>query len=503
MEISGFIEGFSNALTFNNLIFGVIGSILGTLVGVLPGIGPALAISLLLPVTLVADPTASLIMFGAIYYGAMYGGSTTSILLNTPGEAGSVMTAIEGNKMARRGRAGAALATAAIGSFLAGAVATGLLALGAPALARLGLLLQPPDFLALIVVAFITVSAVMGRSPSRGLIALTVGLVIGLVGIDAQSGVSRLTFGNVYAADGIETIVVIVSIFAVGELLYVSLKGRLGTAKANDFRGLAWMNREEWKRSWKPWLRGTAIGFPTGVLPAGGSEVPTFLSYSLEKRLAKKSKHADEFGNGAIEGVAGPEAANNANAGGALVPLLALGLPTSGTAAVILASFQMYNINPGPLLFAEQPLLVWTLIAALFIGNALLLLINLPLVGMWAKLLAIPAPYLYAGIVVFAMVGAYAINNFAFDLWMALAIGTLGLMFRLFGYPITPLIIGVILGPMAELYFRRSLQISYGDYSTLLSTPFTVAAYSLLAVLIVAPIVYRVMKKQKLKQQVG
>lgn len=503
MEVAGFLDGFSNALTLNNLMFGVIGSILGTLVGVLPGIGPALAISLLLPVTLVADPTASLIMFGAIYYGAMYGGSTTSILLNTPGESGAVMTAIEGNKMAKRGRAGAALATAAIGSFLAGAVATGLLALGAPMLARLGLLLTPPDYLALIIVAFITVGAVMGSSPLRGLIALSVGLAIGLVGIDPQSGVSRLTFGNVYAADGIETIVVIVSLFAVGELLYVALKGKLGGTKVDKFRGFAWMTKQEWKRSWKPWVRGTAIGFPTGVLPAGGSEVPTFLSYTLEKRLAKKTGHADEFGNGAIEGVAGPEAANNANAGGALVPLLALGLPTSGTAAVILASFQMYNINPGPLLFTEQSLLVWTLIAALFIGNALLLLINLPLVGMWAKLLEIPAPYLYSGIVVFAMVGAYAINNFAFDLWMALAIGTLGLLFRLYGYPITPLIIGVILGPMAELYFRRAVQISYGDYSILISTPFTWAAYALLLVIIVTPIVYRVMKKQKLAQKVG
>lgn len=501
VETIGFVDGFSNALTINNLLFGIIGSILGTLVGVLPGIGPALAISLLLPVTLVADPTAALIMFGAIYYGAMYGGSTTSILLNTPGESGSVMTAIEGNKMAKRGRAGAALATAAIGSFFAGAIATGFLALGAPLLARLGLLLTPPDYLALILVAFVTVGAVMGSSPLRGLIALSVGLSIGLVGIDLQSGVSRLTFGNVYAADGIETIVVIVSLFAVGELLYVTLKGKLGASKVREFKGIAWMTKQEWKRSWKPWLRGTAIGFPTGLLPAGGSEVPTFLSYTLEKRLAKKSGHSDEFGNGAIEGVAGPEAANNANAGGALVPLLALGLPTSGTAAVILASLQMYNINPGPMLFTEQSLLVWTLIASLFIGNALLLLINLPLVGIWAKLLSIPAPYLYAGIVTFALVGAYAINNFVFDLWMSLAIGALGLLFRLYGYPITPLIIGVILGPMAEVYFRRAVQISYGDYSILLSTPFTWVAYLLLIIAVVAPLIYRSVKSKRTQQE--
>lgn len=482
MDWGNFLAGFSASLTLTNLMFGLLGTVLGTLVGVLPGIGPALAISLLLPVTMMVEPTAALIMFAAIYYGAMYGGSTTSILLNTPGESGSVMTAIEGNKMARRGRAGAALATAAIGSFVAGAIATGMLALGAPLLARLGLLLTPPDYLALIVVAFGTVGAVMGKSPLRGLISLSVGLVIALVGMDAQSGVSRLTFDNIYAMDGIETIVVIVSLFAVGEVLYVAFRGRFSDGEMNDFKGFAFLSKEDLKRSWKPWLRGTAIGFPTGVLPAGGSELPTFLSYTLERKL---SKNKGEFGNGAIEGVAGPEAANNANAGGALVPLLALGLPTSGTAAVILASFQMFNINPGPMLFTEQPVLVWTLIASLFIGNLLLLVINLPLVGLWVKLLKIPGPYLYAGIILFAVVGAYALNNFVFDLWMALAIGIVGLLFRRYGYPITPLILGSILGPMAEMQFRRTLQISYGDYSALVSTPFAIAAYVALALVIV------------------
>jgi putative tricarboxylic transport membrane protein len=495
MDWGNFLAGFSASLTLTNLLFGLVGTVLGTLVGVLPGIGPALAISLLLPVTMMVEPTAALIMFAAIYYGAMYGGSTTSILLNTPGESGSVMTAIEGNKMARRGRAGAALATAAIGSFVAGAIATGMLALGAPLLARLGLLLTPPDYLALIVVAFGTVGAVMGKSPLRGLISLSVGLVIALVGMDAQSGVSRLTFGNIYALDGIETIVVIVSLFAVGEVLYVAFRGRFSDGQMNDFKGVAYLTKEDWKRSWKPWLRGTAIGFPTGVLPAGGSELPTFLSYTLERKL---SKNKGEFGNGAIEGVAGPEAANNANAGGALVPLLALGLPTSGTAAVILASFQMFNINPGPMLFTEQPVLVWTLIASLFIGNLLLLVINLPLVGLWVKLLKIPTPYLYAGIILFAVVGAYALNNFVFDLWMALAIGIVGLLFRRYGYPITPLILGSILGPMAEMQFRRTLQISYGDYSALVSTPFAITAYVVLALVIVGTVVVpRIVAKRK------
>jgi putative tricarboxylic transport membrane protein len=481
VEISGFLEGFSASLTLTNLSFGLLGTILGTLVGVLPGIGPALAISLLLPVTLTIEPTSALIMFAAIYYGAMYGGSTTSILLNTPGESGSVMTAIEGNKMARRGRAGAALATAAIGSFFAGAIATGLLALGAPLIAELGLLLRPPDYFALMVVAFGTVGAVIGKSPRRGLLSLSLGLTLALVGSDIQSGATRLTFGNPYADSGIETIVIIVSLFALGETLYVATYGRMGTIRPEEYRGWAFLTKNDWSRSWRPWLRGTGIGFTTGVLPTGGSELPTFLSYTLERKLAKDK---GEFGNGAIEGVAGPEAANNANAGGSLVPLLALGLPTSGTAAVILASFEQFNIPAGPLLFKDQPALVWTLIASLFIGNFLLLVINLPLVGMWAKLIRIPAPFLYASIVTFAMVGGYALNNLTFDLWAALAIGIVGMLLRRFGYPITPMILGAILGPMAEIQFRRTIQISSGDYTALVTSPFAFTAYVVLALVL-------------------
>jgi putative tricarboxylic transport membrane protein len=484
MDFTHFLEGFANSLTLTNLGFGLLGTLLGTLVGVLPGIGPALAISLLLPITFSVEPQSALIMFAAIYYGTMFGGSTTSILLNTPGESGSVMTAIEGNKMARAGRAGAALATAAIGSFVAGAIATGILAIAAPSIAELGLMLKPSDYFALMVVAFGTVGAVMGQSPIRGLISLLLGLSISLIGIDLQSGAQRLTFGSLNAMDGIETVVVIVSLFALGEAMYVAFRGKLEHAKILSFKGGAWLSKDDWKRSWKPWLRGTAIGFPSGVLPAGGSELPTFLSYSLEKRLAKNKS---EFGNGAIEGVAGPEAANNANAAGALVPLLALGLPTSATAAVILAAFQQFNIQAGPLLFVNEPVLVWTLIGSLFIGNFLLLVINLPLVRVWVKLLEIPAPYLYAGILVFAMVGAYALNNLSFDLWAALAIGVIGMLFRRFGYPITPLILGVILGPMAEVELRRTLQISNGDPSALVATPFSALAYLILAAALVTP----------------
>jgi len=486
------IDGFASALTLNNLGFGLLGTFLGTLVGVLPGIGPALAIALLLPITYTVSPASALIMFAAIYYGAMYGGSTTSILLNTPGESGSVITALEGNKMARRGRAGAALATAAIGSFVAGTIATAILAFTAPSIADLAIQVGAADYVALMLVAFTTVSSLLGASQIRGFIALSVGLVLGLIGADLQSGLSRLTFGNQAAVEGIETVPVIVSIFALGEALYIASRFKELGWNIIPMKGKALMSRDDWKRSWKPWLRGTALGFPLGVIPAGGSEVPTFLSYSVEKKL---SKHPEEFGHGAIEGVAGPEAANNANAAGALVPLLALGLPTSATAAVILVAFQTYQIQPGPTLFLTNGALIWTLIASLFIGNALLLILNLPLVRLWVQLLKIPRPYLFAGIVTFAMLGAYALNASTFDVQVAIAIGIVGFLFRRFGMPITPLILGLILGPNLELQFRRALQISAGDYGTLWASPLSKVLYTVLIIALFTPVIAKVMKK--------
>ena len=491
-SFNSLMDGFASALTLSNLGFGLLGTFLGTLVGVLPGIGPALAIALLLPITYTVSPASALIMFAAIYYGAMYGGSTTSILLNTPGESGSVITALEGNKMARRGRAGAALATAAIGSFIAGSIATLILAFTAPSIADLAIKVGAAEYVALMLVAFGTVSSLLGASQIRGFISLAVGLVLGLVGADLQSGLSRLTFGNQSAVEGIETVPVIVSIFALGEALYIASRFKDSGWEVIPMKGKALMSREDWKRSWKPWIRGTFLGFPLGVIPAGGSEVPTFLSYSLEKKL---SKHKEEFGHGAIEGVAGPEAANNANAAGALVPLLALGLPTSATAAVILVAFQTYQIQPGPTLFLTNGVLIWTLIASLFIGNTLLLILNLPLVRLWVQLLRIPRPYLFAGIVTFALLGAYALNASTFDVQVAIVIGILGFLFRRFGIPITPLILGLILGPNLELQFRRALQISAGDYGTLWASPLSKILYFVLLLALFTPIISRVMRK--------
>ncbi|ULE32149.1 tripartite tricarboxylate transporter permease [Mycobacterium sp. IDR2000157661] len=496
MDFTMLLSGFEQAVTPMNLLYAVIGVLLGTAVGVLPGIGPAMTVALLLPITYNVSPSAAFIMFAGIFYGGMYGGSTTSILLNTPGESSSVITAIEGNKMAKAGRAAQALATAAIGSFVAGAIGTALLAAFAPPISRFAVTLGAPSYLAIMLFALVAVTAVLGASKLRGAISLFLGLAIGIVGIDFLTGQPRATFGLPQLSDGIDIVVVAVAIFAVGEALWVAAHLRRRPADVIPV-GRPWMGRQDFKRSWKPWLRGTAYGFPFGALPAGGAELPTFLSYITEKRLAKRTGHAAEFGKGAIEGVAGPEAANNASAAGTLVPMLSLGLPTNATAAVILTAFVSYGIQPGPTLFEKEPLLIWTLIASLFIGNLLLLLINLPLAPLWAKLLRTPRPYLYAGILFFATLGALAVNVQALDLALLLVFGLLGLMMRRFGLPILPLIIGVILGPRIERQLRQSLQLGGGDWSSLFTEPVAIVVYLLMAVLLLMPLVLRLMHRSE------
>jgi len=496
-DIGSLIDGFGVALQPTYLLYALIGVTLGTAVGVLPGIGPAMTVALLLPMTYRLEPTGAFIMFAGIYYGGMYGGSTTSILLNTPGESSSIITAIEGNKMARSGRGAAALATAAIGSFVAGTIATIGLTLVAPTLADFAVQLGSPDYVALTVVALITVSALLGSSVSRGLASLSIGLLLGLVGTDTLTGQQRFTFGLPVLGDGIDVVTFAVGVFAVGEALWVASRLRHGPLNIIPVGG-SWMTRQDFRRSWRPWLRGTALGFPIGAMPAGGAEIPTFLSYAVEKKL---SRHKEEFGTtGAIEGVAGPEAANNASAAGVLVPLLTLGLPTSATAAVLVAAFQGFGIPPGPLLFENEPDLVWALIASLYIGNVMLLVLNLPLVGLWVRLLRIPRPYLYAGILMFSALGGYALNGVTTDLWVLLGIGVLGYVMRRFGYPIGPAVIGLILGPIAEEQLRRSLAISQGDATALVTTPFAATVYSLLAVGIVVTLVLRRRAKRVIEE---
>jgi putative tricarboxylic transport membrane protein len=486
-NITLLLEGFATAMQPEYLLYALLGVTLGTAVGVLPGIGPAMTVALLLPLTYTLEPTAAIIIFAGIYYGGMYGGSTTSILLNTPGESSSIVTALEGNKMAKAGRGAAALATAAIGSFVAGTIATILLTVLAPTIADLAVTLGPPDYFALMVVAFITVAALLGSSISRGLAALALGLFLGLVGTDTLTGQPRLTLGLSTLSDGIDVVIVAVGVFAVGEALYVASRLRHGPVEVVPVGG-KWMTKDFWARSWKPWLRGTAIGFPIGTIPAGGADVSTFLSYAAEKKLAK---HPEEFGKGAIEGVAGPEAANNAAAAGVLVPLLTLGLPTTATAAVIVAAFQSYGIQPGPLLFTNNSALVWALIASLYIGNVMLLVLNLPLIKIWVKVLQIPRPYLYAGILLFAALGTYAVNFVVEDLIVLLVIGVVGFFMRRHGYPIAPAVVGMILGPMAEEQLRRTLTISQGNPVALVDSPFAMVAYSILATILIIAAVLR------------
>jgi putative tricarboxylic transport membrane protein len=492
---TGLLQGFDVALQPINLLWGFIGVTLGTFVGVLPGVGPALTVAMLLPLTAQLDPTGALIMFAGIYYGAMFGGSTTTILLNTPGESASIATALEGNKMAKSGRAGPALATCALGSFVAGTIAVVLLTLLAPVVVEVALKFGPAEYFALMVFAFTTVAAVLGASTTRGLASLFVGLMLGLVGIDSQTGQPRFAFGVPELLDGIDVVVLAVGLFAVGETLYVAAYTSRLPETLEKVRGSIWMSVEDWKRSWPAWLRATAIGFPFGSIPAGGAEIPTFLSYSLEKKL---SRHPEEFGSGAIEGVAGPEAANNASATGVLVPLLTLGIPTSATAAILLTAFQNYGIQPGPLLFQIQPDLVWGLIASMYVGNVILLVLNLPLIGIWVKVLAIPRPMLYAGILVFATLGAYSLHQSWVDLLTLYVFGLLGFLMRRFDIPVAPAVIGLILGPLAETQFRRALSISQGDASVFLTQPISAAFLAVTAALVVVPWLVRRRRRRKL-----
>ncbi len=476
--------GFAGALTLTNLMWALIGTTLGTAIGVLPGIGPALTVAVLLPVTFGLDPTSAFIMFGGIYYGAMYGGSTTSILLNTPGETGAIATAIDGHQMARQGRAAAALATAAIGSFVAGTLATIGLTFFAPLLASVALDFGPAEYFALTVVAFCAVTALLGASLTHGLFSLFLGLALGLVGIDQLTGNARFSFGIPQLLDGIDVVILVIGLFAVGETLHQALRHGRDAIVPVELRHSGGMNREDWRRSWKAWLRGTAIGFPLGVLPMGGTVIPTFLSYITEKRL---SRRPEEFGHGAIEGVAGPEAANNAAAAGVLVPLLTLGLPSSATAAILLAAFQQYGLQPGPLLFSTHPDLVWTLIASLYIGNVMLLVLNLPLAGVWARVMLLPRPLLFGGVLVLASIGAYSLNRSMLDLGLLYAVGVVGLLMRLFGFPLVPAVLGLVLGPLAEQQFRRAVAISGGDLSVFVTRPIAASLILAAAAALIVP----------------
>ena len=494
------LQGLGTAMDPMILLYALIGVTLGTAVGVLPGIGPALTVALLLPVTYGLDPAGSLIMFAGIYYGGMYGGSTTSILLNTPGESASIVTALEGNRMAKAGRGGPALATAAIGSFVAGLLATLALAFLAPHIVKLALVFGPREYFALMVLAFVTVSAAFGDSALKGLTSLFIGLGLATIGIDGLTGQARMSFGVPQLLDGIEVTTLAVALFALGEALYVAAQTNGLNDRVEAIKGSVRMTAQDWRRSWPAWLRGSAIGFPIGAMPAGGADIASFLSYGTEKKM---SKHPEEFGHGAIEGVAGPEAANNAAAAGTLVPLLTLGLPTTATAAIILAAFQQFGLQPGPLLFATAPDLVWGLIASLLIANLMLLVLNLPLIRFWVMLLRIPRHWLYAGILLFATLGTIGVNPSPVELSMLLLFGFLGYGLRLYGYPIAPVVVGLILGPMAEQQLRRALAIAQGDWTTLVSTPLSASLLGIAALALIVPMLMRLRGKGQVLAQIA
>jgi len=482
-QINLLLEGFSHALTPMNLLWVLLGALLGTAVGVLPGLGSAMAVALLLPITFSLDPTAAFIMFAGVYYGGLFGDSTSGILLNTPGNSSAIASTFEGHRMARSGLAAKALATAAVGAFIGGLLATTVVVFFAPTLVKLATAFGPAEYFALAVFAFLAISSVVSDSIIKGLAALAIGLVFALVGVDGPSGTIRYTLGLPQLFDGISIVVITVGLLALGEVLHIASRiHRDPDAVKIKPSGRPRLHRHDIKKALPAWLRGTAFGLPFGIIPAGGSEVPTFLAYGTEKRLAKRRGDI-EFGQmGSIRGVAAPEAAANATAGTAMGALLALGLPTSATAAIMIAAFQQYGMQPGPLLFERSGPMVWTLLASLFIGLVILLILNMQFAVLWAKLLLVPRHYLYAGITVLSVLGVYAISAAILDLWILLGVGLLGFVMRRYEIPLAPVLIAVILGPLAETELRRALTVSEGDIGILVSSPITIVLYSILVI---------------------
>ena len=461
------IFGFSVAFSLQNLLYCFIGVLVGTLIGVLPGIGPLATIAMLLPITYGVPPVAALIMLAGIYYGAQYGGSTTAILVNLPGETSSVVTCIDGYQMARQGRAGPALAIAAIGSFFAGTVGTLLIALFAPPLAEFALKFGSPEYFSLMLLGLVAAAVLAQGDVAKSLAMVTLGLLLGTVGNDVHSGIPRFAFGITELTDGIGFIVLAVGVFAVGEIianLGASREPRLLTSSVANFLP----TRQDMKQAFAPILRGTGIGAFFGVLPGTGPAVASFASYMLEKKIAKDPSR---FGRGAIEGVAGPEAANNADAQCKFIPMLTLGLPVSGVMALMLGALTMQGIQPGPEVMNQRPDLFWGLIASMWIGNLMLVVLNLPLIGLWVRLLMVPYRLLFPAIMAFSAIGVYSLNNSAFEIYLAAMFGIVGFILVKLGFSPAPMLLGFVLGPMMEDNLRRSMVMGRGDPSVFITRP--------------------------------
>jgi putative tricarboxylic transport membrane protein len=471
--------GFSVATLPMNLLFCFIGVLVGTLIGVLPGIGPPAALSLLLPVTFHVPPVSAIILLAGIMYGAMYGGSTTSILVNIPGEAASVVTCLDGYRMARQGRAGAALGISAFGSFIAGTVSIFLLIFLAPTLAKFALRFGPPEYFSLMIMGLSILIYLARGSMINALIMVCFGLLLGMVGLDNMTGVSRFTYRITSLMDGLGLVQIVIGLFGVSEVLLNVERAFKQEVLKTRIKGLL-PNREEWKRSIFPIGRGTIIGFFLGVIPGMSVVIPTFLSYALEKRL---SKHPEKFGTGMIEGVAGPEAANNAASCGTLVPMLSLGIPTGAATALLLGALMIHGLRPGPLLIVESPEIFWGVVASLYVGNIMLLILNLPLIPLWVKILRIPYHYLFPLILLFCIIGSYTTNNNPYDIIIMTIFGVIGYIMKKLDYEAAPLVLALVLGPIMENAVRRSLVISDGDVTVFFTRP--ISAFFLIAGLLI------------------
>jgi putative tricarboxylic transport membrane protein len=490
--IANVAQGFGVALLPVNLLYCFIGVFIGTLVGVLPGIGPVSAMSLLLPITLAGTPESGIIMMAGIYYGSMYGGSTTSILVNIPGEAASVVTCLDGHEMALQGRAGPALGIAALGSFFAGTFAIVALMLVAPTLAIWAVAFGPAEYFSLMVLGLVVLTFLTQGSMAKALLMACVGAVLGLIGLDSITAQPRLTFDRLELYDGIGLVPVVMGLFGIAEVL-ANLERPIARKIIKTKLSQLWPNREDWKASAGPMARGTVLGFFLGILPGGGAVISSFASYALEKRL---SKTPERFGRGAIEGVAGPEAANNAAAGGAFIPLMTLGIPPNVVMALLLGAFIIHGLQPGPLLMTQNPTLFWGIIVSMYIGNAMLLVLNLPLVGMWAQLLRVPYNILFPLIVLFSIVGVYCSSNNVFDVYVMIGFGILGYLMRKTGYEPAPLVLAFVLGPMLENNLRKALILSQGNLSTFVMRPISAICLVFAAVLLIAPLLPALRRKR-------
>ncbi|MEA3193487.1 MAG: putative tricarboxylic transport rane protein [Betaproteobacteria bacterium] len=484
--------GFTVALTLQNLFYAFVGCILGTLIGVLPGIGPVATIAMLLPITFNLNPLSALIMLAGIYYGAQYGGSTTAILVNIPGESSSVVTCLDGYQMARQGRAGPALATAAIGSFFAGCVATLIIAVAAPPLAEVALKFGPSEYFSLMVFGLIAATVLAHGSLIKAIAMVVWGLLFGIIGTDVNSGVLRFTFDVPELSDGIGFVIVAMGMFGATEIILNLEQGEKREVFAAKVKNL-WLTMEDFKAAWPAVLRGTALGSCLGILPGGGALLSSFGAYTVEKKLAK---HPERFGKGAIEGVAGPEAANNAGAQTPFIPMLTLGIPGNAVMALMIGALMIQGIAPGPQVMNEKPELFWGLIASMWIGNLMLVVLNLPLIGMWVKLLTVPYRYLFPSILVFMAIGVYSLSNNPFDVLIMAIFGVLGYICSKLECEPAPMILGFILGPLMEENLRRAMLLSRGDPTVFFTKPIS-AAFMIASLILLVVVALPAIRKKR------